>query len=62
MRTFVTLRRFALSHRDLTEKLKKLEEKYDKKFYDIEEAIHYLFEREIQEKTQKGRKRIGFLI
>ena len=60
MRTFVTLRRFALSHRDLDEQIKKLEARFDKKFNDPEDAINYLFEKEIQENKKTGRRRIGF--
>src|SRR5436190_1967200 len=39
MRAFVFTREYALSHKDLTAKLKELESKYDRKFSDVDEAI-----------------------
>ncbi|HSV88911.1 MAG TPA: ORF6N domain-containing protein [Bacteroidales bacterium] len=60
MRAFVFIRQYALSHKDLTDKLKKLERKYNKQFKDIYEALSYL----IGEKQKLGdfenRERIGF--
>ncbi len=43
VRAFVFMRRYALSHQDLTEKLRALESKYDKKFADVYEALKHLF-------------------
>ena len=60
MRAFVLMRKYALSHRDLTEKLKQLEEKYDRQFSDIHEAMNYLLQKDKQEIAQRERKRIGF--
>lgn len=60
MRAFVFIRQYALSHKDLTEKLKELENKYDKQFKDVYEAINYLLQKDIVETDQKERKRIGF--
>lgn len=60
MRTFVLMRQYALSHKDLTEKLKKLERKYNQKFSDIETALTYLLQKDRQETEQKERKRIGY--
>ena len=60
MRAFVLVRRYALSHKDLTEKLKELEEKYDKQFNDVYEAINYLLQKDKQEIEWKERRRIGF--
>ena len=62
MRAFVLMRRYALSHRDLTEKLKQLEEKYDQQFNDIHEAINYLLQKDTVEVAQRERNRIGFKI
>ena len=42
MRAFVFMRQYALTHKDLTEKLKKIEGKYKKQFKDIHAAISYL--------------------
>src|SRR5262245_30623396 len=35
MRTFVFIRQYALSHKDLTSKLKKMEQKYNRQFKDV---------------------------
>ena len=60
MRAFVFVRQYALTHKDLTEKLKKLATKYNKQFKDVYEAINYLLNKDKQETEQKERKRIGF--
>lgn len=60
MRAFVLLRQYALSHKDLTDKLKELENKYDTQFSDVYQALNYLLEKDKQETDQKERKRIGF--
>jgi len=62
MRAFVFVRQYALTHRDLTEKLKQLEDKYDQKFLNFEQAINYLLEKDKKEIAQKERKMIGFKI
>src|ERR1700757_391313 len=59
MRAFVFMRQYALTHKDLTDKLKELENKYDKEFKDVYEAIHFLLQKEKQEPLQAERKRIG---
>lgn len=60
MRAFVFIRQYALTHKDLTEKLKELENKYNKQFKDVYEAINYLLQKDKQETEQKERKQIGF--
>jgi len=60
MRAFVFLRQYALNHKDLTDKLKEMEHKYDRKFKDVFEAINYLFDKDKVEIEQKDRPRIGF--
>ena len=40
MRAFVFIRQYALSHKDLTEKLKELENKYDTQFSDVYQALN----------------------
>ena len=60
MRAFVFIRQYALTHKDLTDKLKELETKYNKQFSDVYEAINYLLKKDKQEIEQKERKRIGF--
>ena len=60
MRAFVFIRQYALTHKDLTDKLKELESKYNKQFKDVYEAINYLMNKDKQLTEQKERKRIGY--
>ena len=60
MRAFVFIRQYALNHQDLTEKLDELENRYNKKFQDIYEAINYLLKKEKEMTENQNRKRIGF--
>ncbi|MDD3130528.1 MAG: ORF6N domain-containing protein [Bacteroidales bacterium] len=60
VRAFVFLRKYALSHKELSEKLKQLENKYDLQFKGVYEAIEYLFKKDRQDSEQKTRKRIGY--
>jgi len=62
MRAFVFIRQYALSHKDITDKLKELETKYNKQFKDVYEALKYLLQKDKQETEQRERKRIGFNI
>src|SRR5690606_40114429 len=58
MRVFVQIRNFALNYKELSEKLKQLESKYDKSFNDIYRAIHYLIEKENQIGRASCRERV----
>ncbi len=60
MRAFVMMREFALTHKDLTNKLRELEIRFNKHFNDIYEAINYLLNKDKLDKAHKERKRIGF--
>ena len=60
MRAFVFIRQYALSHKDLTEKLKELETTYNKQFKDIYEAINYLLDKDKKQVGQSERKKIGY--
>ena len=60
MRAFVYMRQYALSHKDLTDKLKELENKYDTQFSDVYQALNYLLEKDKQEMDQRQRKKIGY--
>ncbi|MCX6230724.1 MAG: ORF6N domain-containing protein [Bacteroidetes bacterium] len=60
VRAFVFVRQYALSHKDLTNKLKELENKYNKQFKDVYEALNYLLNKEKLEVEQKERRRIGY--
>ena len=60
VRAFIALKQYALTHKDLSEKLKELEIKYNKQFKDIYEAINYLLKKDKLIVEQKERKRIGY--
>ncbi|MGB4847364.1 MAG: ORF6N domain-containing protein [Saprospiraceae bacterium] len=60
MRAFVFIRQYALSHADLTSRLKELESKYDRQFKDVYDAINFLLQKDKLESQQKSRKQIGF--
>ncbi|MCC6583933.1 MAG: ORF6N domain-containing protein [Chitinophagales bacterium] len=60
MRAFVYLKQFALTNKELTEKLKKLERKTNKQFKDVYEALDYLLKKDKIETEQNNRVRIGF--
>lgn len=60
IRAFVFLRQYALSHKDITEKLKELESRYNKQFKDVFEALNYLLNKEKLNDGQKQRSIIGF--
>jgi phage regulator Rha-like protein len=60
VRAFVFIRQYALSHKDLSDKLRELETRYNKHFKDIGEALNYLSQKDKQIETFKTRKRIGF--
>jgi hypothetical protein len=42
VRAFVFIRQYALSHKELSDKLNDLEKKYNKQFADVYEALNYL--------------------
>jgi len=56
VRAFVYLRQYALSHKDLAERLRALEGK----FTDVTQAINYLLQKDKQEIKQKERKPVGY--
>jgi hypothetical protein len=60
MRTFVFMRQYALSHKDLTAKLKAMEQKYDIQFRDIYDAINFLLTKDKLVSAQRKRRPIGF--
>ena len=59
MRTFALIRKLALQNNDFNIKLNDLENKYDKQFNDIYEALNFLIKRHENETVQKERKQIG---
>jgi hypothetical protein len=60
IRAFVLMRQFALSHKELTEKLNQLENKFDQKFNDVADALNYLLQKDKIEIEQKQREPIGY--
>jgi hypothetical protein len=56
MRAFVMIRQYALTYKELTDRLKEIEGKFE----DVYEAINYLLEKDKHQIEQKERKRIGF--
>jgi hypothetical protein len=60
MRAFVFVRQYALTHKDLTDRLKEIETTYNKKFKDVYEALNYLLQKDKKQIEQGERKRIGF--
>lgn len=60
IRVFVMVRQYALTHKDLTEKLKELETRYNKQFADIYEALRYLIDKDKKQLEQGKRKPIGY--
>ncbi|HPS46011.1 MAG TPA: ORF6N domain-containing protein [Bacteroidales bacterium] len=60
VRAFIALKQYTLTHKDITDKLKELENKYNKQFKDVYEALNYLLNKDKIQKEQNERKRIGF--
>jgi len=60
IRVFVQIRQLALSHTELSEKLSELENKYNKQFKDVYEALNYLTQKDKQKIEQGERKQIGY--
>jgi hypothetical protein len=59
MRAFVFIRQYALSHKELSEKLSALEKKYNKQFADVSEALNYLINKEIKWRSKALVRRGG---
>ena len=60
MRAFVMIRQFALNYKELADKLQEMEEKYNRQFANVNEAINYLLQKDKIEIEQKNRRRIGY--
>ncbi len=58
MRAFVALRQFALSYKEISQRLKEIEGK----FTDVYEALNYLLDKDKMEVEQKKRIRIGYKV
>lgn len=60
VRAFVLMRHLALSNKEINEKLKTLEQVYNKKFRNIDSALLYLMRKDALFVSQEKRNRIGF--
>lgn len=60
VRAFVLIRQYALSHKELTDKLKELENKYDTQFQDVYDALNFLLQKDKKLTEHNNRKPIGF--
>ena len=56
MRTFVMMRRYAMTYEELAQKIQELESKYD----DVQEVLNQLLQRKESKSSWENRKRIGF--
>jgi hypothetical protein len=60
MRTFVSIRKYALNYKELQGKLQELEKEYNKNFKEIYEALHLLISTKLLQEQTNKRERIGF--
>ncbi len=60
IRAFIAMRNILVNYEDLYEKLRFIEEKYDKQFQDIYDAINFLLNKNKLDQEQKERRRIGY--
>ena len=60
IRTFVLLKQAAFSNKELEEKIKKLEKKYNNNFKEVFKALDFLISEKKQVVDLKNRERIGF--
>jgi phage regulator Rha-like protein len=60
VRAFIALKQFALTNKELAEKLARMERKYNMQFKDIYEALNYLMNEKKKQIDFEERERIGF--
>ena len=60
IRTFVLIREFALTYKDLQQKISKLEKKYNSNFKEVFNALNLLISQKQEEEDFSKRERIGF--
>jgi hypothetical protein len=60
IRAFVVLRQHLADYKDLKENIAILEKQMNLNFKDINQALHYLLNKDAQEIAQNNRKQIGF--
>ncbi len=62
MRTFVLIRQYALNYKELAEKIKKLESRYNKNFKQVFAALELLLQDKQEQEELKNRTPIGYQI
>ncbi len=62
MRAFVMMRQLSVNYKELADKISALENKYNKKFADVYEALNLLLQEKESLEDFSKRKRIGFKI
>ena len=60
IRAFIVLREHLADYKDLKENIETLEKQMNLNFKDINQALHYLLNKDAQEIAQHERKQIGF--
>ncbi len=60
MRAFVCIRQYALNYKDLAEKIAELEQKHNRQFSDVYEALNLLLGEKEKEVDWENRKKIGY--
>ncbi len=60
MRAFVCIRKYALNYKDLAEKIATLEQKHNRQFSDVYEALNLLLGENEKKVDWKNRKKIGY--
>lgn len=60
VRAFIALKQFALNYNGISDKLRELEERYNKQFRDVYEAINFLLHKDKIPTSKNQRKPIGF--
>ena len=60
IRTFVLIRKHLLNYKDLQDKIKKLEKKYNRNFADVYKVLELLLNDKQQQQDFDKRERIGF--
>jgi len=60
VRVFIALKQFAIDYKEITKQIKQIENKYNKQFKDIHQALNYLLQKDKKEVTQNKRRKIGY--